>query len=119
VRVRTRPSDDALHTRLPIASEGITGTVEDQPQLPELKEVDQMAASLIIEEESGTCAGKHHQHNGYYAGDFSEVPMPTRSMSDGPKVVIRIARQQIEARVRDAEARHTAHQLSPFLRSFA
>jgi hypothetical protein len=29
-----------------------------------------MAASLIIEEESGTCRGWVHPHNGYYAGDF-------------------------------------------------
>ncbi|HET7278585.1 MAG TPA: hypothetical protein VFJ22_10940 [Dermatophilaceae bacterium] len=31
-----------------------------------------MAASLIIEEESGTYTGRiRHAHNGYYAGDFS------------------------------------------------
>jgi hypothetical protein len=29
-----------------------------------------MAASLIIEEESGTCRARSHPHNGYYAGDF-------------------------------------------------
>jgi hypothetical protein len=29
-----------------------------------------MAASLIIEEESGTSRGWVHPHNGYYAGDF-------------------------------------------------
>ena len=29
-----------------------------------------MAASLIIEEESGTCRAWVHPHNGYYAGDF-------------------------------------------------
>jgi hypothetical protein len=28
-----------------------------------------MAASLIIEEESGTCRAWIHPHNGYYAGD--------------------------------------------------
>jgi hypothetical protein len=44
-----------------------------------LKEVDEMAASLIREEESGTSTGKHHPHNGYYAGDFSDVPLPTQS----------------------------------------
>ena len=32
-----------------------------------------MAASLLIEEESGTTQG-HHPHNGYYAGDFSDQP---------------------------------------------
>lgn len=38
-----------------------------------------MAASLIIEEESGTCTGWVHPHNGYYAGDFSDVLMATWS----------------------------------------
>ena len=32
-----------------------------------------MAASLFIEEESGTyTARSRHPHNGYYAGDFSQ-----------------------------------------------
>ena len=32
-----------------------------------------MAASLLIEEESGTYTGRiRHPHNGYYAGDFSQ-----------------------------------------------
>jgi hypothetical protein len=29
-----------------------------------------MARALVIEEESGTCSGFVHPHNGYYAGDF-------------------------------------------------
>ncbi|HYO41163.1 MAG TPA: hypothetical protein VER39_16065 [Nocardioidaceae bacterium] len=29
-----------------------------------------MAQSKIIEEETGTCRGWVHPHNGYYAGDF-------------------------------------------------
>ena len=29
-----------------------------------------MATALVIEEESGTCSGFIHPHNGYYAGDF-------------------------------------------------
>ena len=33
-----------------------------------------MAASIIIEEESGTWSGLRHKHNGYYAGDFSDAP---------------------------------------------
>ena len=34
-----------------------------------------MAASLFIEEESGTYTGRiRHSHNGYYAGDFSQTP---------------------------------------------
>lgn len=30
-----------------------------------------MAASILIEQESGTSTGRIHAHNGYYAGDFS------------------------------------------------
>jgi hypothetical protein len=30
-----------------------------------------MAASIPIEQESGTFTGRVHPHNGYYAGDFS------------------------------------------------
>ncbi|MFC5262075.1 hypothetical protein ACFPJ1_08135 [Kribbella qitaiheensis] len=44
-----------------------------------MTEVDDMAASLIIEEESGTWTGWIHPHNGYYAGDLSDVPPPTQS----------------------------------------
>ena len=33
-----------------------------------------MAASRIIEEETGTWSGLRHKHNGYYAGDFSDSP---------------------------------------------
>ncbi|MDX6302162.1 MAG: hypothetical protein QOF53_3376 [Nocardioidaceae bacterium] len=32
-----------------------------------------MATALVIEEESGTCSGFVHPHNGYYAGDFHRV----------------------------------------------
>jgi hypothetical protein len=32
-----------------------------------------MAASISIEQESGTFTGRVHPHNGYYAGDFSTV----------------------------------------------
>ena len=35
-----------------------------------------MATSLIIEEEQGTYEGFVHQHNGYYAGDFSPLSHP-------------------------------------------
>jgi hypothetical protein len=35
-----------------------------------------MAASRFIEEESGTDTSRpRHPHNGYYAGDFSQVPL--------------------------------------------
>jgi len=37
-----------------------------------------MAASRIIEEESGIYRGhRTHRHNGYYAGDFSVQPPAT------------------------------------------
>jgi hypothetical protein len=32
-----------------------------------------MAASIFIEQESGTYTGFRHPHNGYYAGDFSRT----------------------------------------------
>jgi hypothetical protein len=32
-----------------------------------------MARALVIEEESGTCRGFLHPHNGYYAGDFTQA----------------------------------------------
>jgi hypothetical protein len=36
-----------------------------------------MAASLSIEEESGTYTARFsHPHNGYYAGDFSQTSRP-------------------------------------------
>ena len=36
-----------------------------------------------IEEESGTLSGSPRQHNGYYAGDFSQASQPrTRSHAD-------------------------------------
>jgi hypothetical protein len=33
--------------------------------------------SFTIEEERGTFTRRSREHNGYYAGDFSQVPMPT------------------------------------------
>lgn len=36
-----------------------------------------MAASIAIEEESGTFTGRVHPHNGYYAGDFGTQPGAT------------------------------------------
>src|SRR4051794_23440301 len=40
----------------------------------DMKDVNEMAAPLTIETESGNCTGKRNRHNGYYAGDFSAVP---------------------------------------------
>ena len=36
-----------------------------------------MTTYLISEQESGTWSGRVHPHNGYYAGDFRDVPMAT------------------------------------------
>ena len=41
-----------------------------------------MAASIIIEQESGTDTGRIHPHNGYYAGDFS-TPRAARRTAAG------------------------------------
>lgn len=38
-----------------------------------------MAASRVIEEESGTTTAHAHAHNGYYAGDFSTPRYDTRT----------------------------------------
>lgn len=35
-----------------------------------------MAASIFVEQESGTSSGWIHPHNGYYAGDFSTPESP-------------------------------------------
>lgn len=40
------------------------------------QEVSSMAATIIVEMESGTCSGRVHPHNGYYAGDFSTQRYP-------------------------------------------
>ncbi len=39
-------------------------------------------AALILEQESGTWTGSSHPHNGYYAGDFSDVPPLTQHQLD-------------------------------------
>jgi hypothetical protein len=38
-----------------------------------------MAASIFIEQESGTSRGWVHPHNGYYAGDFTRPPKTRRA----------------------------------------
>ncbi len=46
-----------------------------------------MSAFQIFEEEQGTCTGRRHPHNGYFAGDFDVAgtrtttpPCPVRVM---------------------------------------
>jgi hypothetical protein len=68
-------------------------TAEDQPQPLELKVVDDMAAALILEEDSGTWTGGIHPHNGYYAGDFSDSPPSTQSQFDALITVCRVLAQ--------------------------
>jgi hypothetical protein len=48
-----------------------------------------MAASMILEQESGTWTGSIHPHNGYYAGDFTDVPPTTQSQLDALMTVCR------------------------------
>jgi hypothetical protein len=49
-----------------------TSTAEPpRPAGEQAKEVFEMAASIFIEQESGTYTTFRHPHNGYYAGDFS------------------------------------------------
>jgi hypothetical protein len=38
-----------------------------------------MTQMFTIEEDSGTYTGPRRRHNGYYAGDFTRVPMRTAS----------------------------------------
>jgi hypothetical protein len=46
-----------------------------------------MAASLLVEEESGTYTTRfQHPHNGYYAGDFSQTPWRGSQHPSGPAV---------------------------------
>jgi hypothetical protein len=48
-----------------------------------------MAVSMILEEESGTWTGSIHPHNGYYAGDFRDVPPTTQGQLDALMTVCR------------------------------
>jgi hypothetical protein len=50
-------------------------TTDHQSTTP--KDVDEMAAALLIEEEFGTTTGYLHPHNGYWAGDFSATSRET------------------------------------------
>lgn len=44
-----------------------------------------MATALVIEEESGTCGGFVHPHNGYYAGDsYRADPAPVVPPAGAP-----------------------------------
>ena len=51
-----------------------------------------MAATIFVEVESGTCSGRVHPHNGYYAGDFStsrrDVPDTGQGWSSAPTPLV-------------------------------
>jgi hypothetical protein len=53
-----------------------------------------MATSRIIEEETGTNAGRTHPHNGYWAGDFT-----SHATSQGPRVLSNDPRPSCSIRV--------------------
>lgn len=44
-----------------------------------------MAATIFVEVESGTCSGRVHPHNGYYAGDFSTQRYHVPGTGHGPR----------------------------------
>ena len=46
------------------------------PKFHGTRDILAMAATRTIVEESGTCTGFVHPHNGYYAGDFSRRGVP-------------------------------------------
>ena len=45
-----------------------------------------MAASIVIEEDSGTYAGQVLPHRGYYAGDFTSCPSHPVTQATRPPV---------------------------------
>jgi hypothetical protein len=51
-----------------------------------------MAATIFVEVESGTCSGRVHPHNGYYAGDFStqryDAPESAQRGSSAPTPLV-------------------------------
>jgi hypothetical protein len=48
-----------------------SGQEPESKKRNQLKEVNTMAASIFVEMETGTSAGRVHPHNGYYAGEFT------------------------------------------------
>jgi hypothetical protein len=65
-----------------------------EPHRSDTREVDEMAASTIIEEETGTSTSGTHSHRGYYAGDFfARVPdAPSQGQpAAGPRVALKMA----------------------------
>ena len=58
-----------------------------------------MAATRIIEEETGTWTGGGHRHNGYCAGDFGNAPFrPLRPLHGSKPTRLRTAAQAADAR---------------------
>ena len=62
--------------RPPAEPEDINNRPKLEARPKQTKEVFEMAASRFIEEESGAdIARRPRRHNGYYAGDFSQMPL--------------------------------------------
>jgi hypothetical protein len=64
----SRPADEDGIDGLSVLASGQQTTSQETNQL---REVNTMAASIFVEQETGTYSGRVHPHNGYYAGDFS------------------------------------------------
>jgi len=72
-----------------------------------------MATALVIEEESGTCSGFVHPHNGYYAGDFHRAdPAPVTAPVTAPVVAAVLTPAFVRVTV-DNTATASALQLVP------
>jgi hypothetical protein len=84
------PAADESRIRERSVSAGTEATLEgkDKPQ----QEVSTMAATIFTEVETGTCSGRVHPHNGYYAGDFStsrrDVPDAGQGWSSAPTPLV-------------------------------
>ena len=63
-------------------------------QQPEQQEVADMAKQRILEEESGVSTPTHprHPHDGYYAGDFTNVPFRNPRAAKGAQMFAGVAR---------------------------
>jgi hypothetical protein len=67
-RKPTAPADEFGDLRRSVSADN-EATLEGKEKPNQ--EVSIMAATIFVEVESGTCSGRVHPHNGYYAGDFS------------------------------------------------
>ena len=64
-----------MRVRNPAIAPGRADRVGESVEAQADAKDETMTRSPVIEDESGTCRGHVHPHNGYYAGDFS-TPAP-------------------------------------------